>query len=160
MKKTLHEIVSDDPYMAERFKNAQPLEEPKGWGIPMSTLHRKAHGDGWLLLGDAASLVCPKSGEGIGPAMLSAYIAAHYIQRAVKKNSFAAEMFSGYDKELHRRSQQEERLYRFANAMPPWLFINGVNTVLSTRIFKKWYAEKEMKRWLITAYQKPITINF
>jgi hypothetical protein len=69
-------------------------------------------------------------------------------------------MFSSYDKEVHRRSQEEERLYRFANAMPSWLFIRGVDSVLSSRIFKKWYAEKEMKRWLITAYQKPITINF
>ena len=160
VRKSLQQIICSDPYISARFKEAEPLDEIRGWGIPMATLHRKAHGDGWLLTGDAASLVCPKSGEGIGPAMLSGYIAAHYVERAVKKNCFTREMFSSYDKEVHRRSQEEERLYRFANAMPSWLFIKGVDSVLSSRIFKKWYAEKEMKRWLITAYQKPITINF
>ena len=160
VRKTLQEIISNDAHMAHRFKNAEPLEEPKGWGIPMATLNRRAYGDGWLLTGDAASLVCPKSGEGIGPAMLSGYIAAHYIERAVKKNSFKADMFTSYDREVHKRSQQEERLYKFANSMPPWLFVKGVNSVLSSGVFKKWYAENEMKRWLITAYKKPITINF
>src|SRR5258706_8748934 len=120
----------------------------------MSTAYRKADGDGWLVTGDAASLVCPKSGEGIGPAMLSGYIAAHYIERAVKKNSFGANMFNGYEKELHKRSLGEERLYKFANAVPASIFVKGINAVLGSSRFKKWYTEKEMKRWLITAYKK------
>lgn len=160
IKDALAAIIKTDKYIAQRFKNATALEQPKGWGIPMATLHRKACGDGWLLTGDAASLVCPKSGEGIGPAMLSGFAAAHYIQRALQKNNFSAAMFNGYDKEIHKRFLQEERLYRFANATPAWLFIKGVDKVLSSNLFKNWYTKKEMKRWLITAYEKPITINF
>jgi geranylgeranyl reductase family protein len=160
IRKSLNDIIQNDPYISPRFRNALPLEQPKGWGIPMSTAYRKSHGDGWLLTGDAASLVCPKSGEGIGPAMLSGYIAAHYIQRAVEKKSFAENMFSNYDKEVHKRSLAEERLYKFANAVPPSLFVKGINAVLGSDFFKKWYAEKEMSRWLMTAYEKPLKIDF
>ncbi len=160
IRKALDDVIKNDVYLSHRFKNAVALEQPKGWGIPMSTLNRKAHGDGWLLTGDAASLVAPNSGEGIGPAMLSGYIAAHYIQRAVKENCFAESIFSSYDKEVHKRLQSEERLYRFANAMPANIFIKGVNAVLGSNYFKKWFTEKEMKRWLVTAYTKPIDINF
>lgn len=159
IKNALADIIKTDKYIAPRFKNAIALEQPKGWGIPMSTLNRKAHGNGWLLTGDAASFVAPNSGEGIGPAMLSGYIAAHYIKRAIEKNCFDENMFSTYDREVHKRLQSEERLYRFANAMPAPVFIKGVNTILSSKFFKKWFTEKEMKRWLVTAYQKPITIN-
>lgn len=160
IKDALADIIKTDKYIAPRFKNAEALEQPKGWGIPMATLHRKAYGDGWLLTGDAASLVCPKSGEGIGPAMLSGYIAAYYAQRVLQKNNFSAAMFNGYNEEVHKRFLQEERLYRFANATPPWLFVKGVDKVLSSKIFKNWYTKKEMPRWLVTAYQKPIDINF
>lgn len=160
VRAALEELIKTDKYISKRFKNATPLEQPKGWGIPMATLHRNAYGDGWLLTGDAASLVCPKSGEGIGPAMLSGYAAAFYIQRAMQKNKFDASVFSGYNKEIHKRFLQEERLYHFANAMPPRLFIKGVDKILSTKFFKNWYTKKEMKRWLVTAYKKPLTIDF
>lgn len=160
IKDALNDIIKNDKYIAGRFKNAQLLEQPKGWGIPMATLNRKAHGDGWLLTGDAASLVCPKSGEGIGPAMISGYVAAHYAKQALVNNDFSENIFKGYDEELHKRFKQEERLYYFANAMPPGIFIKGVNAVLSSSVFKSWYTKKEMKNWLVTAYQKPLSINF
>ncbi len=159
-RKALQDIIANDVHIRHRFKNAVALEQPKGWGIPMSTLNRKAHGDGWLLMGDAASMVCPNSGEGIGPAMLSGYIAAHYIKRAVDENCFIEKMFSNYNKEIHKPLLDEERIYRFANAMPASIFIKGVDAVLSSNFFKKWYTEKEMKRWLVTAYTKPIKITY
>ena len=160
IKQALKDIIENDKHIAHRFKNSVALEQPKGWGIPMATLNRKAHGDGWLLTGDAASLVCPKSGEGIGPAMISGFVAAQYAKRALEKKDFSAKIFNGYDQELHKRFKQEERLYHFANAMPAGLFLKGVNSVLSSSLFKNWYTKKEMKNWLVTAYQKPLTVDF
>lgn len=55
----------------------------------MSGNDRKAYGDGWMLLGDAASLVCPTSGEGIGSGMISGYVAAKFLQRAFVQNDFS-----------------------------------------------------------------------
>ena len=160
VRQAFEELIKTDPYMAHRFKNAQPMETTKGWGVPMATLNRKAHGDGWLLVGDAASLVCPTSGEGIGTGMLSGYIASLYIQRAVQQNNFSENTFATYDRELHKRLKQEEKLYRTINRMPDFLFTHGLNFFLSSPLFKKWYTRKEMPRWLDTAYDKSITVNF
>ena len=39
----------------KRFKNSRPLEKPKGWNLPFGNIRRNNHGDGYLLLGDAAT---------------------------------------------------------------------------------------------------------
>jgi flavin-dependent dehydrogenase len=70
VRKAFAELIATDPLLKERFKDAEPKETTKGWGVPMSGSRRKAHGDGWLLVGDAASIVCPTSGEGVGSGMI------------------------------------------------------------------------------------------
>ena len=65
-----------NPKFASRFASAK-LESPvKGWSLPLASAKRKCAGNGWILLGDAASLIDPFSGEGIGNGMKSAKIAA------------------------------------------------------------------------------------
>ena len=59
------------------------------------------------MLGDAASLVDPFSGEGVGNAMLSAKIASKYIDRALKENFFHADMMIEYEKELWKTIENE-----------------------------------------------------
>jgi geranylgeranyl reductase family protein len=160
VRKAFEELIKTDPVLIPRFKNAQALETVKGWGIPMSGNNRKAYGDGWLLLGDAASLVCPTSGEGIGSGMISGYVAAKFLQRAVQRNDFSEKMFTHYNREIHKRLQTEEKIYRLINNIPPWLFSWGINAVLSTRLFKYWLSRKTMKQWLDTGYNKEIEVKF
>ena len=160
VRQAFEELIKNDPVLNERFKNAQPQETVKGWGIPMSGSKRKASGDGWLLVGDAASLVCPTSGEGIGSGMISGYIAAKFIQQASQKNDFSEKMFTNYYREIHKRLTTEEKVYRFVNSIPPWLFSLGINTILSTRLFKYWMSAKAMPKWIDTAYTKEIEVNF
>ncbi len=159
VSKEFTNLIKTDAYLADRFKNAQPQETVKGWGIPLSGVGRKAHGDGWLLVGDAASIVCPTSGEGIGSGMLSGYTAAQFIQRAVKQNNFSEKMFTTYDREIHKRLRVEEKLYRFVNYIPAFAFTAGINLVLANRFFQKWISDKEMHRWVMTAYETPIRVN-
>ncbi|MEI6410907.1 MAG: FAD-dependent monooxygenase, partial [Bacteroidota bacterium] len=52
-------IIAEDPYISPRFKHAEALEDPIGWGLPLASRRRRGFGDGYLLVGDAASLVCP-----------------------------------------------------------------------------------------------------
>jgi len=63
---------------AGRFEGAVK-EEMKGWSIPLASARRKCAGNGFILLGDAASLVDPFSGEGVGNGMKSAAIAADLL---------------------------------------------------------------------------------
>lgn len=159
VRKAFEELIKTDPVLIPRFKNAQPLETVKGWGLPLSGNERKAYGDGWMLVGDAASLVCPTSGEGIGSGMISGYVAAKFLQRAVLQNDFSENMFTHYNREIHKRLLTEEKVYRFVNAIPPWLFSLGINTVLSTWLFKYWLSNKAMKKWIDTAYTKEIEVK-
>ena len=159
VRQEFEELIKTDPVLSERFKNAHPEETVKGWGIPMSGSKRKVRGDGWLLVGDAASLVCPTSGEGVGSGMISGYIAAKFLQRATKQNDFSEKMFTHYYREIHKRLTTEEKVYRFVNAIPPWVFSLGINTVLSTRFFKSWLSNKAMRRWVDTAYNKEIEVK-
>lgn len=152
-------LIKTDPVLKDRFKNAKPEETVKGWGVPMSGSGRKPNGDGWLLVGDAASLVCPTSGEGIGSGMISGYIAAKFIGRAHKEHDFSESMFTNYNREIHKRLKFEEKLFRFANAVPVWAFTRGLRIILSSKLFKNWFAGSELPKWVDTAYTKEIVVE-
>jgi geranylgeranyl reductase family protein len=159
VRRAFEELIKTDPVLIPRFKNAQPQETVKGWGIPMSGNNRKAYGDGWLLLGDAASLVCPTSGEGVGSGMLSGYVAAKFLQRAVQQNDYSEKMFTHYNREVHKRLHSEEKIYRFVNNIPPRLFSWGINTILASKLFKYWLSRKTVQQWLNTGYNKEIEVK-
>ncbi|MFH0970672.1 MAG: NAD(P)/FAD-dependent oxidoreductase [Candidatus Diapherotrites archaeon] len=93
-------VIREHPLFQERFKNATKLTDVKGWTLPFGSFRRTLHGKGWLLVGDAASLVDPFSGEGIGNAMTSGKYAAEAIDRAIKANDFSPEFMKWYDTEL------------------------------------------------------------
>jgi menaquinone-9 beta-reductase len=159
VRKAFEELIKTDPVLMPRFKNAQPQETVKGWGIPMSGNNRKAYGDGWLLLGDAASMVCPTSGEGIGWGMLTGYVAAKFIQRASEQNDFSEKMFVNYNREIHKRLLTEEKIYRFINNISPRVFSIGISTILSSWLFKYWMCNKTLKSWASTAYDKEFDVK-
>lgn len=92
--------VKENPLFAPRFRDAQPLEDVKGWNLPIASYHRKCYGSGFMLIGDAASLIDPLSGEGIGTAMISSKVAAHVAAEAVQKNDFSEKFLKKYDKML------------------------------------------------------------
>ncbi|MGH7337004.1 MAG: NAD(P)/FAD-dependent oxidoreductase [Myxococcota bacterium] len=82
--KDLLEQCYRHPIVRERFEGATKLEgSQRGWILPLGSKKRPMHGNGWVLVGDSASLIDPFSGEGIGNAMLSASLAARTIERAL-----------------------------------------------------------------------------
>ena len=91
------EEITQSNYFKDRFKNARPLEKPIGWNLPMGSIHRKNHGDGFMLLGDAAGLVDPFTGEGIGNAMFSAKYAMQVARKAHDSGQFNESTFKEYD---------------------------------------------------------------
>lgn len=158
VRKAFEDLIKTDDFLSERFKNAKPIETIKGWGLPMSGANRKASGDGWLLVGDAASIICPTNGEGIGSGMLSGYIAAHFLQRAYNENCYEEKMFRNYNNEIHKRLRNDERLFWLANHIPAWAFTTVLNAVLSNRFLQKRVINKELQKWIETAYTKPIKV--
>ena len=94
------EDVTQSQYFKERFSNAKPIEKPKGWNLPMGSIHRKNYGDGYMLLGDAAGLVDPFTGEGIGNAMVAAKYAISTAKKAKDKGDYSKNVLSEYDQLL------------------------------------------------------------
>ena len=66
----------------------------------MGSIHRKNHGDGFMLLGDAAGIIDPFTGEGIGNAMLSAKYAIKVLKEAIDSKDTGEKSLSAYDKML------------------------------------------------------------
>ena len=158
LKELLHDIITKDPVMKDRFKNAEPLEKPVGWGLPLASLQRKASGDGWLLTGDAASLICPTTGEGIGPAMKSGYIAAHFIQQAVQTNNFS-DTFKNYDREIYKDLHADIKIFKQIKKLSPLLYNFFIN-VVSPGALCRYYFKKNLVKWIRTAYQSdPVKVN-
>ncbi len=100
LKEALLKEIKENPLFAHRFKDAQLVDEIRAWNLPIASHHRKCYGNGWLLLGDAASLIDPLSGEGVGNAMISGRIAAEVAIEAMRKNDFSEKFLKKYDKDL------------------------------------------------------------
>jgi geranylgeranyl reductase family protein len=65
LKHTLQTLLATHPLLKERFSQAKPLENIKGFGLPLGSRQRAISGERFLLTGDAASLIDPFTGEGI-----------------------------------------------------------------------------------------------
>ena len=99
LRQIMDEIVQSD-YFRSRFGNARPLEKPVGWNLPLGRIQRKNHGNGFMLLGDAAGLVDPFTGEGIGNAMVAAKHAMQVASKAKNHKDYSEKSFSEYDQLL------------------------------------------------------------
>lgn len=158
LREIFQRLLREDPVLAPRFQQAEPLEEPVGWGLPLASRQRAAAGDGYLLTGDAASLVCPTSGEGIGTAMISGYVAAHFAQKSLKNNDFSAAQFAGYDREIRRRLRDEVRLYNLMMRLSPRLYDFGLNLLAPSPLFR-WMFRRGAEQWLRTAYEVELSME-
>lgn len=158
LRDVFQRLIREDPVMAPRFHDAVPLEKPVGWGIPLASRRRRAFGDGYLLAGDAASLVCPTSGEGIGTGMISGYVAAQFVRKALENRRFDAEQFKNYDREIYRRLHSEIRLYNLMMALSPKIYDFGLNILAPNPLFRRFF-EHRVGGWLRTAYEKEIEVR-
>ena len=83
------------------------MENPRGWNLPVGSKHRKNYGNGFMLLGDAAGLIDPFTGEGIGNALYSAKYAIETAVKAKEHNDFSKAILKEYDVALWNRLGNE-----------------------------------------------------
>ncbi|MDF7810414.1 geranylgeranyl reductase family protein [Hymenobacter sp. YC55] len=124
LREKLADMLATHPALKERFAEAERLGPVRGFGLPLGSKRRKLSGANFLLLGDAASLIDPFSGEGISHAMVSGRHAADWAGRALAAQEFSADFLTGYDKAVYNRLGQELRLSRVMQRLLnyPWLF--------------------------------------
>ncbi|MEQ8302824.1 MAG: geranylgeranyl reductase family protein [Cyclobacteriaceae bacterium] len=112
LKAKLKQIIENHPNVKHRFVDAKPLEPVKGFGLPIGSKKQKIAGDRFLLLGDAASLIDPFTGEGIGNAIRSGRIAAEHLIKACQHNRFDAAFNQNYSSQVYDKMWKELRLSR------------------------------------------------
>lgn len=159
LRKLFSNLIEKDPFLAPRFRNAEALESPRGWGLPLATRPRKLSGDHYLLLGDAASLINPTSGEGIGLGMISGYIAAQTAAKAVENQRFDANFLKDYEPLCRRHVQREVTFIKITDYIKFELWQEPVvNFMIQSGLYAR-YFKKNHIQWLETAFTKPIKIE-
>ncbi len=118
--KALLEACVTHPRFRSRFAQAHRLGPVKGWGLPLGSKPRPMAGGGWLLLGDAASLIDPFTGEGIGNAMVGARQAACWARRASDAGDFSAAFLQGFEREMRAYLRDELRLSHALQRLTGW----------------------------------------
>jgi len=152
------DLIKSDPILNARFANAKNLDNVSGWGLPLASLRRKCSGNGWLLVGDAASMISPTTGEGVGTGMQTGFIAAKFIKRAVEENKFDATVFKNYDREVYRRMEDDIKLFNISMWFSPKMMGWVMNNLIHFDYFKRLF-QKKVGQWLQTAYNKEITVQ-
>lgn len=107
LKQTFFRIIEKDPIFKERFKDAKIIRKPKGFRLPLASKYYKIFGDNYLLVGDAAHLIDPFTGEGVANAILSGKIAAQTIASCCNNNNFNENNLAKYQDDLLNVLQNE-----------------------------------------------------
>jgi geranylgeranyl reductase family protein len=117
LRAVLNDIIQKHPTIAPRFANAVQIDKIRGFGLPLGSKKQRLSNERLLLLGDAASLIDPFSGEGVGNALLSGRIAAGHLKTCFVQNDFSAKKMAAYDELLFEKIGSELKISHMAQKM-------------------------------------------
>ena len=144
IKKTFYEFIECTPELKIKFKDAQQKGNLEGFGLPLGSKTGIISGSNFMLTGDAASLIDPISGDGIGNAMLSGMLAAEQVTNCFKTNNFTGGFMKKYDNSVAMKIGQELKTHYRAQrtlAQMPFLldilFLASRNQTLNKLIRKQ-----------------------
>lgn len=98
LAKVMEQVVTENKMFTGRFKNAEKISPTKAWTLPLGSNPRKMAYNGVLLVGDAACLIDPLTGEGVGNALTSAQLATQVVEEAFEANDFSEKFLMRYHK--------------------------------------------------------------
>lgn len=102
IKKSFYDFIERSDVLKHKFQYANMEGSLQGCGLPLGSRWINMSGDNFILTGDAASLVDPVSGAGIGNAVVSGKLAAEQAIQCFKQNNFSATFIKAYDKKLYK----------------------------------------------------------
>lgn len=155
LQKELDRVLREHPALAKRFRKAELVSDVKGFGLPLGSKKRILSGDHYMLVGDAAHLIDPLTGEGIGNAFYSGFIAAEQAQKCLEANDFSAAFLRPYDARVDRVMGQELRLsYKMQRMLGYPRLINLLAGILNSNpnipgFFSKMYMDFSLREQLV-----------
>ncbi|MBK5278781.1 MAG: geranylgeranyl reductase family protein [Bacteroidia bacterium] len=139
LRKIFEDAIHNVSYLKERFKDAEQIGQLEGFGLPLGSRKVVMSGDNFMLCGDAASLIDPLSGEGIGQAMVSGRYAGWQAKKCFDQNNFTGTFMKQYDKLVYDKFWARHRKNYLIQQMigkREWL-LNGVVNLTSRNRFIK-----------------------
>lgn len=102
IKNLLSEHIATHPEIAKRIGKGKLSGKMDGWPITFFNAKQRLVADRIMLIGEAAGLINPLSGDGIQYALLSSRWASQTISECVKVDDFSEENLSSYTKTVHK----------------------------------------------------------
>ncbi|MDP2187114.1 MAG: geranylgeranyl reductase family protein [Sphingobacteriaceae bacterium] len=109
LKARFYDFIEQNPVLQSKLGEAQLEGSLQGFGLPFYSKEFKIHGDGYMLVGDAASLIDPSNGEGIMLAIQSGKMAAEQAIKALKQDNWSEAALAPYQKAVNKRWWKEMR---------------------------------------------------
>lgn len=102
LSQAMDEIIRTHPLIAARFHHASREGRPEAYRLPLGSPRFSISGNHYMLAGDTAHLVDPLTGEGVGNALYSGYIAAEQAIECFRQERFDSRFMKNYDQRIRR----------------------------------------------------------
>ncbi len=144
LKELLYEAIRNHPNLKDRFADAEPLEKYKGFGLPLGGKKIPLSGERFLVVGDAASVIDPLTGEGVANAIRSGRFAADHVINALEANDFSATFNKRYDKRLYGAIMNELKVSRQFQIMAkyPWILNMLVKKLNKSEAYRQYVSDQ------------------
>jgi flavin-dependent dehydrogenase len=135
----------EEPELSGWLDGAEPEGPAKSWSLKMGMWGAKRYAQGLMTVGDAASMIHPISGEGVGYAIESGRLAASWAHEARAKRDYSASVLAGYGRQLrHKRAREHLSGYALTNLVP--------NLGMMEPLFKACEKDPEARRTLLECF--------
>ena len=135
----------EEPELASWLEGAEPEGPAKSWSLKMGMWGAKRHAQGLMTVGDAASMIHPISGEGVGYAIESGRLAASWAHEAHSRGDYSARVLKGYATQLRqKRAREHFSGYALTNLVP--------NLQIIEPFFKACEKDPDARRALIEGF--------
>jgi geranylgeranyl reductase family protein len=112
----LEQFKAQHPIQADRLSKMEPVGPMRGHPLHTHLGGTQTHAERVLVVGDAAGLVGPFTGEGIAAALRSGERAADTAWEALQVGDFSANQLAPYTRALEERYKADQRAARILRA--------------------------------------------
>ena len=112
LREWVEKFKAHHPLQADRLSKMEPLGPIRGHPLHTHLGGTQTHAERVLVVGDAAGLVGPFTGEGIAAALRSGERAADTAWEALQAGNFSAERLAPYSRALEERYKADQRAAR------------------------------------------------